>query len=854
MTAIKIISNPYKKMVLFKRQGVDGEWKEINVLNNPNSKLLTDDITGGFFPFKVKKICDLIIEEYSVAGEDVTVYFEGTADEFEELKEACAQIQGGVRIHPVRTEQKLENARDILPSVKELFREMSPLIIQSVDQKEIQNDLQRFEDASSDVVPVCVLGNYSAGKSTFINALIGSEILPSGEEPVTAKVYKISRSKYPDRARIKCGYQGGELRILITYHDSLIEAGDENSELVKKLRKMQAESPDESMSSRVNLALSIINGFEEETEEVLISDLIEVEVPFAEGVLAKTQHPFVLFDTPGSNSASNARHLQVLKGAMANMTNGLPVFLSTPDSLDSTDNETLYRIIRTFEELDSRFTMIVVNKADVAGKQRKGSPEEIKNKILSQAVPRNLYSGGLFYVSSILGLGAKLNGEFTDEVYADIYYAQKERYSDPNNKFYKSLYLLNIMPDQIKKRADEIASKSADLVYANSGLMSVETEIESFAGKYSAYNKCFQSQLFLGKVISITEAEIEKRTSDKEGIRRDIEERLETDKADLVKRLEEKAEDKKTLYDNEYDLHMSEYVKQAGALFTRTELDEQNARFIEEQEKEKGYAEREQEFKDAMGAAADNLRAGVGQIFKDNTLSFSAIKATGKGLLDDISEIREKRKNQFLVRKEANKAAADDLLRYVKDVYEEKLADSHKTLDSYSKQYWTDSTEEIRSLLAKEVSGSEVLTDEKRQELEKIIITYEQLQFTDSTAEQIFSKDDFEQRLRIGGFTIWESDHLDNEKMTKTFNANIRESIEKGYESIKISHRESAHNWIQNLLEEILTNIVKYSPELSKHAEHIRNLTREIENLQDSQNQLHAYTNRLQAMMDWKTV
>ena len=69
-----------------------------------------------------------------------------------------------------------------------------------------------------------------------------------------------------------------------------------------------------------------------------------------------------------------------------------------------------------------------------------------------------------------------------------------------------------------------------------------------------------------------------------------------------------------------------------------------------------------------------------------------------------------------------------------------------------------------------------------------------------------------------------------------------------------MNHRESAHNWIQNLLEEILTNIVKYSPELSKHAEHIRNLTREIENLQDSQNQLHAYTNRLQAMMDWKTV
>ena len=39
-----------------------------------------------------------------------------------------------------------------------------------------------------DTVPICVLGTYSAGKSTFINALIGQELLPgSAETPVTTK-------------------------------------------------------------------------------------------------------------------------------------------------------------------------------------------------------------------------------------------------------------------------------------------------------------------------------------------------------------------------------------------------------------------------------------------------------------------------------------------------------------------------------------------------------------------------------------------------------------------------------------------------------------------------------------------
>ena len=53
------------------------------------------------------------------------------------------------------------------------------------------------------------------------------------------------------------------------------------------------------------------------------------------------------------------------------MTNGLPIFLSTPEALDSTDNEDLYHLIQEMEELDSRFTMIVVNKADGPGLQRK---------------------------------------------------------------------------------------------------------------------------------------------------------------------------------------------------------------------------------------------------------------------------------------------------------------------------------------------------------------------------------------------------------------------------------------------------------------------------------------------------
>ena len=204
MSTVKIISNPYKKDIRYQRLSEDTkQWIDITYEHNPNSKLLSNELSKGFFPFRAKQIVDVIISEFGVVGEPITIQFEGAADEFQELLDACAVDTQEWQIQPKREKRSLANARDILPEVKKLFQEMSPLIMQSSDLEKIQKDLSRFADASSDVVPICVLGNYSAGKSTFINALIGNEILPSGAEPVTAKVYKIARAKFSDRAQIR---------------------------------------------------------------------------------------------------------------------------------------------------------------------------------------------------------------------------------------------------------------------------------------------------------------------------------------------------------------------------------------------------------------------------------------------------------------------------------------------------------------------------------------------------------------------------------------------------------------------------------------------------------------------------
>lgn len=854
MVKIKIISNPYKKEVQFKRWSASlSEWENIDIHTTPNSKLLSKANVSGFFPFRAKQIVELINEEYGVADEPLIIEFEGSDDEYQELVQVCGLCNSELEITPKRSEIGLENARDILPEVKNLFKEMKPLIYQSVnDIEKIERDLNRFSEASSDEVPICVLGNYSAGKSTFISALIGSEILPSGSEPITSKIYKISRSKYTDRAQIQCKFYGYAMSVLFTDRDSRVVEGMVGNPLAEELTTALADMDEEEIPIRMNRALTVINDYEGASEDSHVADLIEVEIPFTKGVLAKSPHPFVIFDTPGSNSASNAKHLMVLKEAMANMTNGLPIFICTAETLDSTDNENLYHIIDELEELDNRFTMIVVNKADNAGVQRRGTTEQDQKRILRQAVPRNLYSGGLFYVSSILGLGSKTDGEFIDEVYADIYDAQRPRYENPSNKFYRSLYLYDIMPEQIKRRADELASKQEELVYSNSGLFTVEKEIETFAGKYAAYNKCFQSQMFLNKVIQTTDEIVESEKRETEDIRQRIKEDLEEDKKELIEILEDEASSKRNIYDFSYPGYMGIYLQEAEGYFTEDELREQEKRFTEVQENQQDFDEREQDELVAWGNIGGNLKSNLGKLLKKRDVS--TLKSVVQDLSNDFGTAVDKTKTRVEARRDVDKATSDDLLRYIAEVYNKRLEEIYELLNTKSKEFWSMNTEELRKLLATIVTGSDVLTDERKTALEKVIIEYDQLSFDERKAEDVFRRWFFEKTIKIGKQKILLSDHLDIKKLVEAYNENIKHNAESCYFAISNSHTESAHNWIENLLNDIFENIVDYNPELSKQARQIQKMTKQIEVYKERQRRLREYTEKLGAMMDWKAV
>ena len=101
-------------------------------------------------------------------------------------------------------------------------------------KKEILNNLSL---SLKNPMRVAIIGQFSSGKSTFLNALLGDEILPSGITPVTAKVCEIV---YGENLALEVLYKNGEV---IKKELTFLELVDEMENLKISHYKLYAPLP-----------------------------------------------------------------------------------------------------------------------------------------------------------------------------------------------------------------------------------------------------------------------------------------------------------------------------------------------------------------------------------------------------------------------------------------------------------------------------------------------------------------------------------------------------------------------------------------------------------------------------------
>lgn len=857
MATIKIKSNPYEKEIkYFSYQKQSGEWKEIQE-SNPNSKLREDESEKSFLPFRIKEIVDTLLEEYYVDSEKVNIVFEGTQEEYEVLEKVCMMPEMTDKISLTKANVILENAKLILSDTKEIFKTVQPIIEEIMhNDSEVEKDLNKVSDALDDIIPICVFGNYSAGKSTFINSLIGHEILPSGGDPVTAKIYKIELSDSDELARIRFKHWDDEIELIFEGKIFRIRKGKSEDEMLCELARIMEDNDEDDMFRLINRALEFINGYEKiDLDSIEISDLIQVEVPFAkEGVLGRSRNKFVIFDTPGSNSNSNTDHSKVLADALQGFSNGIPVWVSQYETIDSNDNAKLCDDVLNIKALDNRFTMIVLNKADTSDLPEKGFSEKQIRSIREYNAVEKMYASGIYFVSSIMGLGAKNNGRLADKYYRKTYRSQQEMFSDPEDLDYITLYTYNLMPEQIKNemvKYSKICTQSkTDLIYANSGLFCIEQEMEDFASKYSAYNKCQMVYMFLSEVIGKTNAVIvgkkEYLTKTREARKDELEEASE----ELIDTLSNTAKMKEDEFCRETRNFLKTYVTAnldySYAPDELAKLDEEIAKY---NEKESEYGSQESNYTEAKENIWSHLKANGQSLLKGNVKE--SLKTMKEDFVKDYREIQMNKSEIDTSRSEIDKATSDQIMKLVVERYKKSISGAQIKTGLVIKQHWMNNAETLKNTLVAIITGSDALSAKQRDDLSEMITNHQGLLIDDGANKFVKAK---YLKGRILGFQLGTSERLNTKRLANSFNNLIAKNVKAMSEDLNENCYAAFRTWKENLCSLIEENITELNPQLKQMAELIKEETDKINRLTDNQRIISSSYEEIKELMDWKVI
>lgn len=237
---------------------------------------------------------------------------------------------------------------------------------QNLLEQRIEAQLKRLEHEKMNIL---VVGEFSRGKSTFINAILGSKVLPTKIKPTTATINVIEGSK--------------ERLIRIIYKDGKVE---------------DMNMPEENSHKFLDHYVTTSNEQAPNIEKVLIHWPSQIE-----------QWKCVLVDTPGVNDLDETRE-EITYQYLSNA-DGCIVLLDSNQPLSESERDFIrHRILKN----DIERLIFVVNKMDEVDAHPMGETSErimnyIRNNIVKE-LPM-VISPKVFGVSSMEALNARKNHE-----------------------------------------------------------------------------------------------------------------------------------------------------------------------------------------------------------------------------------------------------------------------------------------------------------------------------------------------------------------------------------------------------------------------------------------------------------
>ena len=438
MKKVFIKYNPYK---LETEVTVDG--KKLA----QNSKLGEKIIPGTRLQEWVEELPQILIDEYN--DTDFDVVFHGTLLDFEDLTEVFTHAYEKGELTAKLDRKPAKETADKEALIEQVFAEIQEGPFEELRDVEI---ISAFQHAKSSDFEVCVVATMSAGKSTLINSMLRSKLMPSKQEACTAII-----------TRIKDVTDGA--------HTWQAEVYDKDNRMIESHEELTYET-----MSRLNdddkVSVIKVNG----------------DIPF----VSAEDVSLVLIDTPGPNNSRDPEHKKVQSEFLSKSSKSLVLYIMEGTFGSDDDNALLQRVADSMKvggkQSKDRF-IFVVNKMDDR-KKEDGDTEQTLDRIRAYLKKHGINNPNLFPAAALPALNIRLieNGVEVDEDTIDET-EMKVRKLNRNETLHFENYAS--LPLSIRGQINESLSVAKDAGDANAealihtGVVSIEAAIRQYVQKYA---------------------------------------------------------------------------------------------------------------------------------------------------------------------------------------------------------------------------------------------------------------------------------------------------------------------------------------------------------------------------------
>ena len=290
--------------------------------------------------------------------------------------------------------------------------------------KEMKEKAERLEHRS---YTVALFGAFSAGKSSFANALIGDRLLPVSPNPTTATINKIvpPTEKYPH----------GSVQVKIKSENQLLEdilhslrVFDKNAKTVNEAidvikTELLNDSVEVKQKPHYAFLKAVLNGFQELYQYIGEQLTVGIEqfkeyvakeekACFVEWIelyydCALTRQGITLVDTPGADSI-NTRHTGVAFNYIKNADAILFVTYYN-HAFSKADREFLIQLGRVKDSFSMDKMFFIINAADLA--HTKGELKEVEKYVVDKLTAFEIRHPRLYAISSQFAMAEKKGEE-----------------------------------------------------------------------------------------------------------------------------------------------------------------------------------------------------------------------------------------------------------------------------------------------------------------------------------------------------------------------------------------------------------------------------------------------------------